>query len=261
MIFSVITVTWNNLEGLKSTCESLHAQHPSLWEWIIIDGNSNDGTKEWLAGIKQENCKWISEPDKGIFDAMNKGIIKSSGDYLLFMNAGDVFFDSNTLHEVAKAIEEYATRPVFIYGDAIDIRADGKEYLKRAKSHENLYKTMFTSHQAMFFERQFGEEHQIRYPLEYRITGDYAFISLYFSYIHEMKKVLYLGVPICRFMLGGTNEVMRYGALKEDFVIRRKIIGLGFIQAGGLYILHFIHTLVKRIFPALAKAMRYKKPK
>jgi putative colanic acid biosynthesis glycosyltransferase len=260
MIFSVITVTWNNFEGLRSTGKSLLEQDQSLWEWIIIDGNSNDGTKEWLAGIELDNCKWISEPDKGIFDAMNKGISKSSGDYLIFMNAGDEFLNPDTLNDVAKELLKSSIPPVFVYGDAIDISPDGQQYLKRAKSHESLYKTMFTSHQSMFFERRFGEEHQIRYPLKYRITGDYAYIASYFKHITKENKILYLGFPICRFLLGGTNEIHRFKALKEDFMIRREIIGLDFFKASNLYLLHFIHTLLKRIIPALAKNLRYKKP-
>lgn len=259
MNFSVITVTFNNLIGLKETYNSLRNQDFDDWEWIIVDGNSNDGTVKWLENLDFKNCNWISEPDKGIFDAMNKGILKSKGDYLIFMNGGDEFYSSDTLSLVSAEILKCRELPAFIYGDALDVSSDGKHFLKKAKPHRFLYKTMFTSHQAMFFNRQFGEVHHIKYPLEYRITGDYAYISLYFKNIRNNQDILYIPIPVCKFLLGGTNEIHRFRALKEDFVIRRKILGLSFGIASMLYILHYMHTLIKRILPSLAKSLRYKK--
>ena len=93
-LFSIITVCRNNLGELKQTYDSIKGLNGSDHEWIVIDGNSEDGTKEWLKQIP--SAKWISEPDSGIYNAMNKGIRHASGNYLIFMNSGDCFHDADS---------------------------------------------------------------------------------------------------------------------------------------------------------------------
>ncbi len=88
MLFSVITVTRNNLVGLRRTHESLRIQSCGDYEWIVVDGASDDGTADYL---KKTGANWVSEPDRGIYDAMNKGIARAQGRWLIFMNAGDEF--------------------------------------------------------------------------------------------------------------------------------------------------------------------------
>ena len=86
MKISIITINYQNLEGLKKTVQSVINQTYSNIEYIVIDGNSEDGTKEFLESQDSNIEYWISEPDKGIYNAMNKGILKAKGDYLLFLN-------------------------------------------------------------------------------------------------------------------------------------------------------------------------------
>ncbi|OZD63132.1 glycosyltransferase family 2 protein [Rhodococcus sp. 06-1460-1B] len=92
-LFTIVTVCFNDLQNLKSTCASVEAQNsPEVFEHVIIDGGSTDGSVEWLNGRDRDiRHRWQSQPDKGIFDAMNKGIQQSSGEYLCFLNAGDIF--------------------------------------------------------------------------------------------------------------------------------------------------------------------------
>ena len=255
--YSIITVTWNDLSGLKNTFESINRQHYDNYEWIVIDGASKDGTKDWLKSLPIGSCTWISEPDKGIFDAMNKGIKKASGDFLIYMNSGDSFYNESTLEEVSNKIMECTVKPLFIYGDAIDITSDNIELYKKANHYKTYTKTMFTSHQAMFFNRDFGETNSIKYPLEYKITADYAYISLYFNKINEDNKIIYLNFPFCKFLLGGTNETQRFKALKEDFRIRTKIMRMNIIKAFILFLLHYMHTIMKRILPSITRKLKY----
>src|SRR6187549_1783498 len=91
-VISVITITWNDLEGLTLATESVRAQKYENIEHVIVDGGSDDGTGEWLLNYSPPyESSWVSEPDRGIFDAMNKGVAKSHGDVVVFMNAGDAF--------------------------------------------------------------------------------------------------------------------------------------------------------------------------
>ena len=101
MFLSVITVAFRNYEGMVKTWRSLRnlARDPSLtFEWIVVDGGSNDGTAEFLEKLNGEfNLRYISEKDKGIYDAMNKGINMAQGRYAIFLNSGDVFHDDLAL--------------------------------------------------------------------------------------------------------------------------------------------------------------------
>nr|MBC8490102.1 glycosyltransferase [Bacteroidota bacterium] len=170
--FSIITVCKDNLEELKKTHESIIAQTINDYEWIVIDGNSRDGTLGWLERTNLAN--WISEPDKGIFDAMNKGLNKSSGKYIIFMNSGDTFASEEVLSKARTSIENNSY-PVFIYGDSIDISEDNNEFYRKAKNYKKLWMGMITQHQAMFFKRE--KVGKTKYSEEYYLTADYAFVS------------------------------------------------------------------------------------
>ena len=96
---SIITVVLNDLEGLKRTHRSVFEQSNKSFEWIVRDGGSDGRTIDFLLSLG-EAVKWISEPDRGIYDAMNRGVSMSAGEYVVFMNAGDTFCDSTSLSKV-----------------------------------------------------------------------------------------------------------------------------------------------------------------
>ena len=184
--FSIITVCKNNFQELILTFNSIISQNIDDYEWIVVDGNSSDNTRDWL---KQNKLPiWVSEPDKGIYDAMNKGISRANGKYLIFMNSGDSFENKTVLHKSKKRIEEY-NLPAFIYGDSVDIAEDGLGYYRKAKSYKKNWKGMITQHQSMFFNSKvLGKQ---KYSEDYKLSGDYAFIS---SFIKDKTEIdiLYL---------------------------------------------------------------------
>jgi glycosyltransferase involved in cell wall biosynthesis len=96
---SIITINYNNLEGLKRTVESVVTQTWQEFEYIVIDGGSTDGSAEYIESQSEHINYWISEPDKGIYNAMNKGIAHATGEYLLFLNSGDHFYCNTVLQE------------------------------------------------------------------------------------------------------------------------------------------------------------------
>lgn len=103
---SIITINYNNLDGLKRTVESVVNQTWQEFEYIIIDGGSTDGSAEYIASQSENIDYWVSEPDKGIYNAMNKGIAKATGEYLLFLNSGDHFFNDIILEQNHKFLVE-----------------------------------------------------------------------------------------------------------------------------------------------------------
>lgn len=115
MKISVITVCYNNLEGLKRTLPSVATQTYDDYEMIVIDGGSTDGSKEYIQSIERIDY-WVSEPDRGIYHAMNKGIDAAHGEYCIFMNSGDTFFSSQALENVADKLvskDFYVARSTF----------------------------------------------------------------------------------------------------------------------------------------------------
>jgi glycosyltransferase involved in cell wall biosynthesis len=97
---SIITVNYNNREGLQKTILSVLQQTSNCYEYLIIDGDSSDGSKEIIEDNKDRLSYWISEPDSGVYEAMNKGIRKAQGEYLLFLNSGDFFVNEKVLEIV-----------------------------------------------------------------------------------------------------------------------------------------------------------------
>ena len=97
MKLSIITINLNNLEGLKKTYESIVCQTFTDYEWLVIDGGSTDGSREFIEQHQEKFAYWCSEPDNGIYNAMNKGIVRAKGEYLNFMNSGDCFACKETL--------------------------------------------------------------------------------------------------------------------------------------------------------------------
>jgi glycosyltransferase involved in cell wall biosynthesis len=107
MLFSIITINHNNSKGLLNTILSINNQNYKFFEHIIIDGNSTDASLEVLRKINNENIIWISENDRGIYHAMNKGILMSKGKYLIFINSGDFFSNNNCLDLINEKKQDF----------------------------------------------------------------------------------------------------------------------------------------------------------
>jgi len=241
ILFSVITITRNNLDGLRRTHESIAAQSYTNYEWIVIDGASHDGTEAYL---KTTNDLSVSEPDHGIYDAMNKGIDRAQGEYLIFMNAGDVFAEPNTLEQLSQNIDAD-----FIYGDA---REDAS--YKTARPHKKITYGMFTHHQSMIYKR--ATIGTLRYDINYKIAADYKFTL---EFLQRAQKISYRPLPICIFEQGGLSQKqVRLGRI-EQFSIRRAA-GFSMIQSAIIYAKQSITMLLRRLFPALYWGLR-KQPK
>lgn len=173
MIFSIITASYNNLNGIKKTIESLNSQNCSDYEHIIIDGNSNDGTKEFLLTMNQENRIIVSEPDEGISNAFNKGLNICLGDYVLFLNTGDIFVSCDELRMVKKDIAE----------TPLDVLVYAAKYLDGTlptdispKCDEFNWSNAIVAHQSTFVKREvFQRVGSFNEYLKLRMDYDFFF--------------------------------------------------------------------------------------
>lgn len=176
---SVITVVYNGELYIEATIQSVLSQTYEDIEYIIIDGGSTDSTVDIIKRYESGISYWVSEPDDGIYDAMNKGIEKASGKWINFMNAGDVFFDANVLSEVFAGKQHDAK---ILYGDVVVDYGGFQKYLK-AGSLESLWKGMQFSHQSCFIDSSYHKKNL--YTLEYRAGGDFDFF--YKAYISDVS--------------------------------------------------------------------------
>jgi len=167
---SVITVVYNGAGTLDKTIRSVRAQEGVSLEYIVVDGGSDDGTLDIIAGCRDDITAWVSEPDQGIYDAMNKGVRLAAMDWLVFMNAGDVFRNENI---VAKAMK-FSSDADLIYGScAYDV--EGITQGMSAKPIEDIWKGMPFSHQALFVRRDLLLRHP--FDINLKIAADYEFIA------------------------------------------------------------------------------------
>lgn len=249
MKISVITVCRNDLKGLIGTYESLKIQSHQTFEWIVIDGNSSDGTQAWLTENHDLPGSWISEPDKGIYDAMRKGWERSGGEYVIFMNSGDAFSDAGVLEKVAAHLESQL--PNLLFGDAWDVTPEGGRFFRPARPVSHLQHGMPAHHQAMFFRRESLRHFEFH---RFRFSGDYAMACLVAQ--GNGGGAAKVQFAICDFLTGGAHDAHRLEAMKEDYFIRRNYLEMPVIAASMLYLLHFIHHLVKRAFPNAIRRLR-----
>ncbi len=168
MYFSIITINYNNVDGLRQTAESVISQTCHNYEWIIIDGGSNDGSKKIIEKYEKHLAYWCSEPDKGVYNAMNKGVDKAHGEYLLFLNSGDVLYDKYVLQQV-ESVNSVAD---IISGQVV--RLDNDELLRTYRSSMllQLYFDTF-NHQGTFIHRKLFKN--TLYDEELKIASDWKF--------------------------------------------------------------------------------------
>ncbi len=238
MLFSIVTVTLNNRKGLTRTAASISGQKCKDFEWLIIDGGSADGTIE---DLKSYNATLISEPDQGIYDAMNKGIAIAKADYILFLNAGDYLAEPDILLKIQSAISY--SRPDFIYGDSWE-EIKGQLNYKPSRHHASASLGMFTHHQAMIYKREtLGK---LRYDLNYTISADYDFTL---RFLERTKNQLYLKIPFCIFESGGISQQKARLGRMEQLAIRHNQNILSPIRNRALYLLQAFNWELRIKFP------------
>lgn len=170
---SVVTVCYNAVDIIEKTILSVINQTYNNVEYIIIDGASTDGTLEILNKYRDEISIVVSEPDKGIYDAMNKGIDIATGEWINFMNAGDVFYNFEVITNVVRNIDDNADA---VFGD-VAITIDNVKYREKAipfYEHLPLHHSMGFNHQATFVKTKVAR--RLKFNLSYKFASDYNMI-------------------------------------------------------------------------------------
>ncbi|WP_066221480.1 glycosyltransferase family 2 protein [Formosa haliotis] len=171
---TVITINYNDCEGLKKTFESVFDQSYENFEYIVIDGGSTDGSKELIELNNDRINYWVSETDDGIYNAMNKGITMANGEYCIFMNSGDCFFNK----EILEVFSLNMSKNDFVYGNMIaeDNEGKRKEYLYPNELNLEFFSTGFLAHQAIFTKTDILKEFR-GYRQDLKILSDWDFYA------------------------------------------------------------------------------------
>lgn len=221
--FSIITVTYNAAKVLEDTIQSVISQTYHRIEYIVIDGASTDGTLSVIEKYRDYIHVLVSEPDKGIYDAMNKGIARATGDYFCFLNAGDSFHEDDTLHKMVRSITGREL-PDVLYGETAIVDAEGHFLRMRRLSAPDVltWKSfrhgMLVCHQAFFARYSLVEP----YDLSYRFSSDFDWC------IRIMKKSKTLHnthITIIDYLEEGMTTANRKASLQERFRIMAKHYG------------------------------------
>lgn len=202
MKISVVTVCYNSVDTIEETMLSvLNQTYPDV-EYIIIDGGSTDGTVDIIKKYSDKLSYWISEPDKGIYDAMNKGIAVATGDYINFMNAGDKFIEDNIIVNILK--QHYDEK--ILYGNIIRCYGSYKER-NAGVCHSNPKIIDFIGdtihHQAAFIKRDLFDKYGY-YSTEYKLMSDWKFFFEVAVLSHE--RIKYVNLDIAYFMMDGASS-------------------------------------------------------
>lgn len=197
---SIITINYNNAEGLEKTIGSVIDQSFTDFEYIIIDGDSTDNSKQIIEKHHHKITTWVSEPDTGIYNAMNKGILKATGEYCLFLNSGDYLVNENIIDNVFNT----APREDILYGELIFDFKNNNQILKKRPSKLTITHLFYDNiwHPASFIKKSLFNE--CLYKENYKIAADYDFF--FNTIVIKKASTKYLPFPIAVYNTSGISS-------------------------------------------------------
>lgn len=224
MLFAIITVTYNAQNTIRRTLESVDSQTCTDYEHIIIDGASKDDTLAIANALPNERRRIISEPDHGLYDAMNKGISATTGKYLIFLNAGDKFHDSDTLAKIKDTIVKN-NEPGIVYGQTLIVDNEGNTIGDRhllapdKLTLDSFSKGMLVCHQAFVALRKIAGF----YNLDYRFSADFEWCIRCLQ--HSRNNVGLTDTYLVDYLSEGMTTKNRRASLIERFKIMSTYYG------------------------------------
>ena len=243
MRFSIVTVTFRAEHTFPRTAQSVMEQDYADVEHLIIDGGSNDGTRRLIEQYEHDSnsgqghghsVRWLSEPDKGIYDAMNKGLRMATGQYVCFLNAGDKFPSPHTLSEIARKAAEAQTAdqawPAVLYGDTNIVDDDGRYLGPRhltppdVLTWRSFLQGMLVCHQAFYARTDLAQ--QCPYDRRYRFSADFDWcVRIMRKAARKKLPLVYTGTTVADFMDGGMTTKNHSLSLRERFRIMTRHYG------------------------------------
>ena len=225
MKYSIITINYNNKEGLRKTLKSVIHQTFRDFEFIVIDGGSTDGSVDVIKEYNEYNTFWMSESDKGIYKSMNKGIALSHGDYLNFMNSGDCFYSPDVLEKVSG----YQVDTDFIVGcdyHYSEEKQQGHISIQPPRTTMMHFFMATLDHQSSFIKRELFKDSP--YREDYRLVSDWIFFTE--KIVKENKHVQFIPEIVCYREEGGLSEQQQRKNRQEINTFLHQFLPTGIYQ-------------------------------
>lgn len=210
-LVSVVTISYNAAQFIEKTILSVVEQDTADFEYIVIDGGSRDGTVDIIKKYQSWITYWVSEPDKGIFDAMNKALSVAKGQWIIFMNSGDCFYDNRILSEIAVYMKD--AKIELIYGD-VNLFSNERDFIFRQKVTRGNINLNSVCHQAVFIRREL----HYNFDMRYKLTADHDII---FDFI-KRGNYIHTNLIIARVLLGGVSHNVIQTSLEKLLISYRK---------------------------------------
>lgn len=236
-LFSIVTVVFNDAENLEKTIQSVIGQTFKDFEYIVIDGGSKDHSPAVIKKYESFITYSVSEPDYGIYDAMNKGIQAAKGHYINFLNAGDSYFSPDTLQILSDRMNDLAIE--IYYGQAVR-KSSETSTLRFTKGGKITSFNLFTSipfcHQGLFYQTSLFSEIGL-YDCRFKVTADYQWLIRYFNARLQLEKTTFVNENLVEYAEGGYSFKNIRKAAKEKLKIALhyfkgyyRIVGLVFFS-------------------------------
>lgn len=209
---TIVTIVFNNVTEIETTILSVLQQKFRNIEYIIIDGGSTDGTVEIIKKYSSFITYWISESDDGIYNAMNKGIKIATGEWIMFLNAGDYLYSHNTLESIFQT--SYKNVDV-IYGDICFVYPNAEKIKKSDKNLSNFHRYLPIFHPSTFVKTSIMKRYM--YDENYKIAADYKFLYSLYRNKYVFQKV---DIIVSYFDINGISNKNKLLAMKENFKVR-----------------------------------------
>jgi glycosyltransferase involved in cell wall biosynthesis len=231
---SVITIVYNNVKDIERTMLSvLNQSYPQL-EYIVIDGASKDGTQKVIEKYRDRLTRYLSEPDHGIYDAMNKGLALATGDYVLFMNSGDEIYSPDTVTDV---FDNQNSADIYygeteMYNEKWESQGQRRHCAPENFNWRSFKYGMSVGHQAIYIKRSITEP----YDLQYKYSSDIDWII---KAAKKASSIVNTHMYVAKYLVGGMSKKKHFASLQERFKIFNKYYGL-------------IPNLINHVFIALS---------
>ena len=244
-LFSIITVAYNDAANLEKTIQNVLSQTCQDFEYVIVDGGSKDGSVEVIKKYEDRIDLWVSEKDKGICDAMNKGVTLAKGEYINFMNAGDSFYDNQVLDSVSNAIR--AQEVDILYGKVMKQSSDKSDLLYESgaeMSPQSFFTGIPICHQASFSKRSLFSTLGL-FDEKFPVAFDYAWFARYYHATQSFKKFRFIDKIIANYLDGGNSFIKKNQTDRERLVIAKKYFSPYYLMVNYLkFPLESLKTLV-----------------
>ncbi|MBC7567393.1 MAG: glycosyltransferase [Pedobacter sp.] len=218
---SVITIVYNNVKDIERTMLSvLNQTYPNI-EYILIDGDSKDGTMEVIRKFQNRLAKFISEPDHGIYHAMNKGLALATGEYVLFMNSGDEIYSTETVEDVFQSSEsaDIYYGETEMYNEQWQSLGQRRHCAPENFNWHSFKYGMSVGHQAVYIKRSITEP----YDLQYKYSSD---IDWVIKAAKKASSIVNTHIYVAKYLVGGMSKKKHFASLIERFSIFKKYYGL-----------------------------------